>query len=155
MGKLAVVRIRSGINANADVRETLDLLSLTRSNHCVVLEDSGSNAGMLQKTKDYITWGEITPVTLEHMLKKRGRLVGDKRLTDEEVKSKSGFQSIKELAEAICAGKASFRSLPGLKKVFRLHPPRKGFKSTKRPFKVLGDLGYRGEKINELIMRMA
>jgi large subunit ribosomal protein L30 len=155
VAKLAVVRIRSGINANTDVRDTLDLLGLTRVNHCVVVDDSGSNAGMLQKAKDYITWGEIKSETLEHMMKKRGRLVGDKRLTDDDVKSKSGFQSIKELAEAIVSGKASFGSLPGLKKVFRLHPPRKGFRSTKRPFKDIGDLGYRGEKINELIVRMA
>jgi len=155
LAKLAVVRIRSGINANADVRETLDFLSLTRVNHCVVVDDSGSNAGMLQKAKDYITWGEINPETLEHMLRKRGRLVGDKRLADDDVKSKSGFQSTKELAEAIISGKASFGSVPGLKKVFRLHPPRKGFKSTKRPFKDLGDLGYRGAKINELIVKMA
>lgn len=42
------------------------------------------------------------------------------------------------------------------KKFFRLHPPRKGFgrKGTKKPFSVGGALGYRGEKINELIKRM-
>ncbi len=42
------------------------------------------------------------------------------------------------------------------KKFFRLQPPRKGFgrKGTKKPFSVGGALGYRGEKINELIKRM-
>lgn len=42
------------------------------------------------------------------------------------------------------------------KKFFRLHPPRKGFerKGIKKPFTVGGALGYRGEKINELIKRM-
>ncbi|MBD3354645.1 50S ribosomal protein L30 [Candidatus Woesearchaeota archaeon] len=41
-------------------------------------------------------------------------------------------------------------------KIFRLHPPRKGFerKGIKLPFKVGGALGYRGEKINELIKKM-
>ncbi|MBR9680336.1 MAG: hypothetical protein GOU98_00755 [Candidatus Altiarchaeota archaeon] len=39
-------------------------------------------------------------------------------------------------------------------KRFRLHPPRGGFKKTiKRP-KPDGELGYRGEKINELILKM-
>jgi len=41
-------------------------------------------------------------------------------------------------------------------KVICLHPPRKGYgrKGIKVPFKVGGGLGYRGEKINDLIMRM-
>jgi len=42
------------------------------------------------------------------------------------------------------------------KKFFRLHPPRKGFerKGTKRSYSEGGAYGYRGAKINELIMRM-
>lgn len=42
------------------------------------------------------------------------------------------------------------------KKFFRLQPPRKGFerKGTKKSFSIGGALGYRGEKINELIKRM-
>jgi large subunit ribosomal protein L30 len=36
-----------------------------------------------------------------------------------------------------------------------MHPPKKGFKtSVKRPYKSKGELGYRGEKINELAVRM-
>jgi large subunit ribosomal protein L30 len=40
--------------------------------------------------------------------------------------------------------------------LFRLSPPRKGFerKGIKKPFKIGGALGYRAEKINDLIMRM-
>ena len=42
------------------------------------------------------------------------------------------------------------------KKVFALTPPRKGFgrKGIKMPFKLGGALGDRGEKINDLLMRM-
>ena len=42
------------------------------------------------------------------------------------------------------------------KKTFRLHPPRGGYerKGIKVPFTVGGALGYRGEKINDLIKRM-
>ena len=42
------------------------------------------------------------------------------------------------------------------KNFFRLHPPRKGFgrKGTKKTFSAGGALGYRGEKINDLIKRM-
>jgi large subunit ribosomal protein L30 len=38
--------------------------------------------------------------------------------------------------------------------IFRLPNPKKGFKSIKKGFKQGGDLGYRGEKINELIERI-
>ncbi|MBN2141994.1 uL30 family ribosomal protein [Candidatus Woesearchaeota archaeon] len=42
------------------------------------------------------------------------------------------------------------------KKVFRLHPPRGGFerKGIKKPFSLGGALGYRGEKMNDLIQKM-
>ena len=155
MGKLAVVRVRGGIKARNVTNRTLKMLNLTRINHCVIVGDDPSTLGMLQETKDYITWGEIKPETLEHMLRKRGRLEGDKHLTDEIVKSQTEFSSIKELATAVCDGKTELKALTQLKKVFRLHPPRKGYRSTKRPVGDFGDLGYRGERINELIIRMA
>ncbi|HID60766.1 MAG TPA: 50S ribosomal protein L30 [Hadesarchaea archaeon] len=155
MGKLAVIRIRSGINVRETTKKTLNLLHLTRANHCVVVDDDSSTMGMLQVAKDYITWGEIKPETLEHLLRKRGRLHGNKRLTDDFVKSQTKFSTIKELAAATCTGDVGFEVIPSLKKIFRLRPPRKGYKSTKRPVNDFGDLGYRGEQINELIMRMA
>jgi len=39
---------------------------------------------------------------------------------------------------------------------FRLHPPRGGFerKGTKVSYKLGGAVGYRGDKINDLIRRM-
>lgn len=153
--KLAVIMVRGGINVRRDIKETLRMLCLTRVNHCVIIDDDSSRQGMLQKTKDFVTWGEVKPGVLEHLLRKRGRLPGDKRLTDELVKSKTKFSSIGELATAICGGEAGPDVLPGLKKVFRLTPPHKGYKSTKRSVKDRGDLGYRGELINELILKMA
>ena len=43
-----------------------------------------------------------------------------------------------------------------VKKFFRMHPPRGGFerKGIKVPFNQGGALGYRGEKMNDLIKRM-
>lgn len=154
MTKLAVVKVRGEINCKMDVRETMHLLGLTRTNHCVLVDDSPSTAGMLQKAKDYITWGEVKPEAVEHILIKRGRLAGNKKLTEEAVQA-SGFSSVKDLAEAICSGKAGISSVKGLKKVFRLRPPRGGYRSTKKPVKDRGDLGYRGEKINELVLKMS
>jgi len=41
----------------------------------------------------------------------------------------------------------------GDKNVFRLNPPKKGLKSIRKAYP-RGDLGYRGDKINDLIKRM-
>jgi len=154
MAKLAVIRLRSGIRARGEVRDTLAMLRLHRINHLVIVDDTPSYRGMIQKVKDYITWGEIDKETLVKLLRKRGRLVGNKPITDEYVQEKLGM-SIEEFAEKVINGEMKLRDLPNLKPVFRLHPPRGGLKgSKKRTFKEGGALGYRGEKINDLIERM-
>lgn len=154
VAKFGVIRVRGSVNVRRKVLETMRMLSLTRANHCVIIDDTPSYRGMLQMAKDMLTWGEVNPEVLEQLLRKRGRLVGGERLTDEHVRSKTSLSSISEFARSVHAGRIELGALPGLKKVFRLHPPRKGYKATKRPFKDLGDLGYRGERINELILRM-
>jgi large subunit ribosomal protein L30 len=152
--KLAVVRVRGDVGSRQDVRDTLRMLGLTRVNHCVLVDDSPTYKGMLHKAKDMITWGEVSKEALEALLRKRGRLVGDKRLSDEYVKSNTQFPSIREFAGAVHSGEVELSAVPGLKKVFRLRPPSKGYEATKRPFKDMGSLGYRGEKINDLLARM-
>lgn len=137
-----------------EVRDTLAMLRLHRINHLVIVDDTPSYRGMIQKVKDYITWGEIDKETLAKLLRKRGRLIGNKPITDEYVKEKLGM-TIEEFAEKVVNGEMKLRDLPNIKPVFRLHPPRGGLKgSKKRSFKEGGALGYRGEKINELIERM-
>ena len=120
MAKFAVVRIRGIIGVRKDVTETLKLLGLTRVNHCVVVDDNSAYRGMLQKAKDFITWGEIKQDALEALLRKRGRLAGDARLSDEYIKSKTSFASITELSNAIVEGQFGLTDVQGLKKVFRL-----------------------------------
>ncbi|WP_456368922.1 50S ribosomal protein L30 [Thermococcus sp.] len=154
MSKLALIRLRSGIRARGEVRDTLAMLRLHRINHLVIVDDTPSYRGMIQKVKDYITWGEIDKETLVKLLRKRGRLVGNKPITDDYVREKLGM-SLEEFAEKVINGEMKLRDLPNLKPVFRLHPPRGGLKgSKKRSFKEGGALGYRGEKINDLIERM-
>lgn len=155
MGKrLAVIRIRGTVGVRKDIEYTLRLLRLVRKFHAVVIDDRPDYLGMLQKVKDYVTWGEIDAETLAELLRKRGRLVGNRRLTDEDVK-KLGYSSIEEFAEAVIEFKAELSDIPGLKPVFRLHPPKGGFKGTiKRMYGDGGETGYRGKDINELLRRM-
>jgi large subunit ribosomal protein L30 len=88
------------------------------------------------------------------MLQKRGRLVGNKKLSDEYAQ-KLGYKSLNELAEAVATCKVEHQKLPDINPLFRLHPPSKGFKGkTKKNFRAGGEAGYRGEAINNLIKRM-
>jgi len=151
---LAVIRVRGRTGVRKDISDTLNMLNLTRINHCVLIPENPSYKGMLQKVKDYVTWGEINKETLEKLIRVRGRLYGDKPITDKYVKETMGFKSISELADAIVSGKVLYKDIPNVKPIFRLHPPLKGWEKTKRHFTEGGALGYRGEKINDLILRM-
>lgn len=63
-------------------------------------------------------------------------------------------KKLKEIAEQLLNG-AKLSDF-GLKPCLRLNPPRKGFErgGIKRAFKAGGVLGYRAEKINDLLNKM-
>ena len=111
---------------------------------------------MLQKVKDYVTWGEVDADTISSLIKERGRMTGDKLVTDDSVKSGSEHSSIDVLSKAIATGDATPKDVHGLKPVFRLHPPRgpKGWGGIKRAYSVGGALGFRGKEIEALVARM-
>lgn len=154
LSKFAVVRVRGTVDARKEVRDTLKILGLTRPNHCVLVNNNENIRGMLQKAKDFITWGKLENEVLSEMIRKRGRLEGKKHVTDDVINSNTGFDTIEEFSRAILNGNAELSEVDGFKKVFRLHPPKKGYKSTKRPFKDRGSLGFRDDKMNGLIKRM-
>jgi large subunit ribosomal protein L30 len=133
------------------------MLRLNRLNHCVIIDDRESYLKMLQKVKDMVAWGELDEKGTTSLLSKRGRLTGDSRLTDEYLKEHTSFKSIKGFAKAFCSGKAELRDIPGLKPVFRLHPPKKGHRrgGIKNPYSLGGALGPRGSEINALVQKMA
>jgi len=126
----AVVRIRGTINAKGEIRDTLKMLRLYHINNCTIIPETKSFKGMLQKVKDYVTWGEIDKETIEMILEKEGLDASN--------------------AEKILEGKVK----DVLHFPIRLHPPIKGYKSIKKPYSMGGSLGYRGKEINELIRRM-
>lgn len=153
----AIIRLRGRVGVPEDVEKTLRMLRLTRKFTCVIYPATDSIKGMLMKVKDWVTWGEIDLETLIELLKKRGRIVGNKPLTDDYLKKALSIDSIEELAKNIMERKIEFHKLDkyGIKPLFRLHPPSKGFRgSIKKPYKDGGELGYRGSAINELLKRM-
>lgn len=69
---IAAVRVRGTVDTSKKLEKTLDTLNLDSRNKCVVLEDEESTRGMLEKVKDYITFGEIDDQTLEKLGERRG-----------------------------------------------------------------------------------
>ncbi|MCK5772362.1 MAG: 50S ribosomal protein L30 [Thermoplasmata archaeon] len=150
-----VVRVRGTLNIKPDIKLTMKLLRLNRTNHCVVIPETAEYTGMLKKVKDYVTWGEVSNESMAEMIQARGKLIGDEPITDKYIKANSDFKDIKEFASAVTTGSVNYNSLKDVKPIFRLSPPNKGgYEGIKRSFQVGGALGYRGEKINVLIKRM-
>ncbi len=156
MACLAVVRIRGDFRAQGGgVKETLQLLKLHHNHHAVLIPDTPSYRGMLQRVDHCVAWGEIDPPTLATLLQKRARGNGGRRLTEDYVKSSLGYKDMQEFAQALHEGKTDLRNITSLKPVFRLTPPSGGFpRKLKRHYKDKGEYGYRGEAINLLISRM-
>ena len=91
-----VVRARSDVKVERSIKETMGMLNLTRVNHAVIIPENPQYNGMLQKAKDYITWGNADAKLVEKMISERGRLVGDKPVTDADVKGATDYKSIKD-----------------------------------------------------------
>jgi large subunit ribosomal protein L30 len=151
---LVVVRVRGLVNISQEIKDTLRMLRLTRNCHATLIDNRPVYLGMLRKTQNYVAWGEISKETVALLLRKRGRLIGDKKLSDEYIQE-TGYKSLDDLAESVYTLKVEYSSLPKVKPVFRLHPPKKGFKGkVKKSYAAGGVTGYRAEVINDLLKRM-
>lgn len=151
---LAVIRVRGLSGISQEIKDTFKLLHLTRNCHATLIDDRPSYTGMLHKTQNHVTWGEISKENVALLLKERGKIMGNKKLTDEYAQE-LGYKSLDDLAEAVYKLEVEYNRLPKVKPVFRLHPPKKGFKGkVKKSYVAGGVTGYRGEAINDLIKRM-
>ncbi|MBL7054829.1 uL30 family ribosomal protein [Candidatus Woesearchaeota archaeon] len=140
-GRLAVIRVRGIIGVKKTINDTMNLLNLYKKNVCVVVPDNEIYRGMIQKADGYITWGEIDDEMFNLLVEKRG----------EEYKGREKDKKGKvEYSKFVKVGDKK------IKRFFRLNMPRKGFgrKGIKIAFSKRGALGYRGDKINDLIGRM-
>jgi large subunit ribosomal protein L30 len=151
---MVILRIRGSVAIRPEFEYTFKLLHLHKKNHATIIRGHPTHLGMIQKIKDYATWGEASIETITLLLSEKGFLKGNRRLTDNYVKEYFECDSINSFAEAIAKSKIELWKLPNIKPVFRLHPPKGGFHgSIKKPYPK-GELGYRGEAINQLIKKM-
>ena len=148
MEKLAVIKIRTDIGKNKAIKDGLRVFGLKKLYSCVLVDNSPNNKGILNIINSVVTYGEIDSKTLAKLLLKRGRISNKKKIEMKE-------QDINLFSESFIKGEKKIKDL-GIKNVFNLHPPVKGFerKGKKAPFSLKGVFGYRGDKINELLDRM-
>ncbi len=153
MVKIGIIQIRGSINTNKEERDTLRMLNLFKKHNCSIFDKNPVVEGMLKKVKHLITWGEIDKDTLKELILKRGEIAKGKKITEDYIKKKVG--DLDKFLDEVLNGKKSLKDL-GIKPFFRLAPPKKGFErlGIKKSFNKGGALGYRGEKINDLIKRM-
>ena len=149
------LRIRGAPGMRKTVMDTLKMLRMHKVNHGVLIWGEKSYTGMLNKCKDYIAYGEIDEKTCLELFKKRAKLAKKTLLTDEYLKQKLKLD-IPAFVKEFIEFKKELKDIPGLKFFFKLKPPEGGFerKGIKQQFSMGGVLGYRKEKINELLMRM-
>ncbi|MBS3155436.1 50S ribosomal protein L30 [Candidatus Woesearchaeota archaeon] len=155
MNRIAIIQVRGGIGMKNTVKDTLNLLRLHKKNSCSIVNAIPSFLGMINLIKDFVTWGELDKETFKLLIEKRGRLPGNQQLTEEYLR-KTANLTFDQFAEQFINNKKEMKDIPGLKTFFRLKPPVHGYekKGVKNPFSMGGALGYRKEKINDLIKRM-
>ena len=139
--KIAAIRLKGEIGMNHEIKTSLSNLRLHKKNYCVVVPNTSSYLGMLQKIKDVVTWGEINDETFNLVVEKRGEEFKGREIDKHKKITYKDFFVFNNKK---------------YKKYFRLNSPAKGYgrKGLKYSFKNGGALGYRGNKINDLIKRM-
>lgn len=153
--RIVVIRIKGDHNVKHQVDDTMTKLRLYNKFTCSIISSTPQYLGMLNSIKEYITWGELDEETFNLLLKKRAKLPGNTKMDESYLKLKTNL-TIDQFAKEFMTFKKELKDIPGIKLYFRLTPPIKGFerKGTKTPFSLGGSLGYRKEKINDLIKRM-
>lgn len=70
---IAVILVRGLVGVSTQIKDTLHLLRLRKKHACAVFERTPQIVGMLQKAKDFVTWGYIDEETRTQLSKERGR----------------------------------------------------------------------------------
>lgn len=151
------IRIRGAPGMKRKILDTLSMLRMNKVNHGVLIWGAKSYMGMLNKCKDYLSYGEIDEKTLLRLLRVRGKVEGNNPLTIEHLNNLTEYKDFKQFAKALLDGKIQYREkdVYKLKPVFRLHPPRKGHRGTiKKHYGEGGTLGNVGDYINVIIHKM-
>lgn len=75
--KIAAIRVRGTARVPSVIENTLDMLRLYNKHYCVILNNDASTIGMLKKSKDFITYGEVSDEVLKELIQKRQKTTKD------------------------------------------------------------------------------
>jgi large subunit ribosomal protein L30 len=78
MTKIAIIRIRGTDDVKSTIESTMRMLKLHKKHTCSVYPKTDSLMGMLDKIKDYTTYGEIDDETYKLLVEKRGMIKAGK-----------------------------------------------------------------------------
>lgn len=123
---IAIIRIRGLVNVKHNIRITLEKLKLSHKNSCILVPENDSYKGMLHVVENMVAYGPVKAETVKKLILKRGKMEG-KRIDDTLIKATK--LDLDKVVKDVEAGKAGIRDA-GISTVFRLTPPRGGFKST-------------------------
>ena len=132
---LAVIRVRGTVKVRGSIAETMDRLRLKRVNNLVLVTATPGYKGMVDKSKDFVTYGEIDERTLSRLF------------------ASKGIEAKPADVKSLLGGEKTAKEL-GIAMPIRMHPPKHGYEGIKRGYNQSGALGNRGAEINELIARM-
>ena len=79
---LIIIRVRGSSHSRHTVETALHQLHLNRRCHATIANVKNAQPGVLQKVKDYVTWGPADAKTIELLLSKRGETRNGQKLTD-------------------------------------------------------------------------
>ncbi len=145
----AAIRIRGLPDRNRKIENTLKHIGLNQRNSLVFLPETETFEGMLNKTKDIVTYGKVSQEFLEEFL--------EDRIDIESVYESFGEESFEDLVDKIDEGEICISEAieEGFVNAFNMNSPKKGFKDTKRQFKQSGSLGLREDhKVEKIVKRM-
>lgn len=70
--RIVVIRIKGKTKLRKEIRDTFKILNLHKKFSCAVLSNNSSTKGMINKVKDYVTFGDISAETFKILSEKKG-----------------------------------------------------------------------------------
>jgi large subunit ribosomal protein L30 len=134
---ILILRVAGKAAIKSSIEETLRRLNIHRKLACTLISrEDEVKCGMLRLVRDYVAYSEVSDDLAKEIIAKRGQSIDGKPVKD----SAKALDSIKK-------GKWT------IKKFFRLHPPRGGFKKSTKLHAPKGVLGE-NKDLDKLILRM-
>lgn len=135
---ILVMRIVGQASLKGEFDETLKRMNIHRKLACTFInKDDSAQMGMLAKATNMVAYGEITDELAAKIIEARGQGIDGKPVGKDTAKIIEGIK------------KGEWK----IKKFFRLHPPRGGFKKSTKLGYPQGVLGH-NKDIAKLVERM-